>query len=110
MELQESKEASRKGKEELKAHLSFMTEANEAVNLLLKFSQEDNSLINRIKRKYQHWKAKASCYLQHLSFVPWLRGIAWSRGFWWGFENFRTIVMNHGHFRLDVKIVTRDTL
>jgi chromosome segregation ATPase len=92
--------------EEFRARISVLTQANEAVNQLLKASQENCSRIkDKFRKKHRHHKARASRYLQQLSWVPWLREEAWSLGFWWGFENFRTIVLNPTRFLVDIATV-----
>jgi chromosome segregation ATPase len=97
--------------EEFRARISVLTQANEAVNQLLKASQENCSRIkDKFRKKLRHHKARASRYLQQLSWVPWLREEAWTLGFWWGFENLRTIVLNPTRFRVDIATVALNTL
>jgi hypothetical protein len=56
--------------------------------------KDAESRYKRLHKKYHHYKAKAKRYLKQLSLVPWLRDLGWARGFIWGFENYRTLVLN----------------
>jgi len=55
--------------------------------------QESKGACNKLKLKYMHWKAKALRCMKQLSFIPWLRDQVWTRGFHWGFEFFKTSVL-----------------
>jgi hypothetical protein len=99
----------------LETQLSLMTTSYDETTTLLKSSKEKCHHISQLKdkylRKYMYYWAKAISYLQQLSFVPWLLEVAWSHGYWWGFENLKKILRNPMRFpSVDIKTVTRDTL
>jgi hypothetical protein len=98
----------------LETQLSLMTTSYDEATALLKSLKEKCHQISRLKdkylRKYRYYWAKATSYLQQLSFVLWLLEVAWSHRYWWGFENLKKILRNPRPFPgVDIKTVTRDT-
>lgn len=63
--------------------------------------QESKGACNKLKLKYRHWKAKALRYMKELSFVPWQWDQVWTQGFHWGFESFRTLVLQPKRWQID---------
>jgi hypothetical protein len=63
-----------------------------------------------LKRKLSYFKVKAARYFKQLSFLPWLRDHGWARGFNWGFEAFRTLVLHPNLFDFDAGSVKSDFL
>jgi hypothetical protein len=57
-------------------------------------------------KKYHHYKAKAVRYLKQLLLVPWLHDQGWACGFNWGFDNFRTLVLNPHRFNFSPETVS----
>jgi hypothetical protein len=60
----------------------------------LKAQDRSESLLIRLRARYDAGQAKLKSYLKQLSYVPFLRDQSWGRGFKWGFENFRTLLKN----------------
>jgi uncharacterized small protein (DUF1192 family) len=60
----------------------------------LKAQDRSESLLIRLRARYDAGQAKLKSYLKQLSYVPFLRDQSWGRGFNWGFENFRTLLKN----------------
>jgi hypothetical protein len=78
-------------KEKLKAEVERLeAERDKAV----KAQDRSESLLIRLRARYDAGQAKLKCYLKQLSYVPFLRDQSWARGFNWGFENFQTLVKN----------------
>jgi chromosome segregation ATPase len=78
-------------KEKLKADVERLeAERDKAV----KAQDCSESLLIRLRTRYDVGQAKLKRYLKQLSYVPFLRDQSWARGFNWGFENFRTLVTN----------------
>jgi hypothetical protein len=78
-------------KEKLKAEVERLeAERDKAV----KAQDRSESLLIRLRARYDAGQAKLKRYLKQLSYVPFLRDQSWGRGFNWGFENFRTLVKN----------------
>jgi uncharacterized small protein (DUF1192 family) len=63
-------------------------------NKALKAQDHSESLLIRLRDRYDTDRAKLKRYLKQLSYVPHLRDHSWARGCHWGFENFRTLVTN----------------
>ena len=63
-----------------------------------------------LKRQLSYFKVKAARYFKQLSFLPWLRDHSWARGFNWGFEAFRTLVLHPNLFDFEPKTVKSDFL
>jgi uncharacterized small protein (DUF1192 family) len=63
-------------------------------NKALKAQDHSESLLIRLKARYDTDRAKLERYLKQLSYVPHLRDHSWAWGCHWGFENFRTLVTN----------------
>jgi chromosome segregation ATPase len=57
-------------------------------NKALKAQDHSESLLIRLRDRYDIDRAKLKCYLKQLSYVPHLRDHSWARGCHWGFENF----------------------
>ena len=49
-------------------------------------------------------------YLVELSFVRWLCDLLWARGFHWGFENCRHLLINREHYGIDPTTVASNYL
>jgi len=78
-------------KEKLKAEVERLeVERDKAV----KAQDRSESLLIRLRARYDAGQAKLKRYLKQLSYVPFLRDQSWARGFNWGFENFQTLVTN----------------
>jgi hypothetical protein len=78
-------------KEKLKAEVERLeAERDKAV----KAQDRSESLLIRLKARYDAGQVKLKRYLKQLSYVPFLRDQSWARGFNWGLKNFRTLVMN----------------
>jgi uncharacterized small protein (DUF1192 family) len=78
-------------KEKLKVEVERLeAERDKAV----KAQDRSESLLIRLRARYDAGQAKLKRYLKQLSYVPFLRDQSWGRGFNWGFENFRTLVKN----------------
>jgi hypothetical protein len=60
----------------------------------LKAQDRSESLLIKLRARYDVGQAKLKRYLKQLSYVAFLRDQSWGRGFNWGFENFRTLLMN----------------
>jgi uncharacterized small protein (DUF1192 family) len=60
----------------------------------LKAQDHSESLLIRLRTRYDADRVKLKRYQKQLSYAPHLRDLSWSRGCHWGFENFRTLVMN----------------
>jgi uncharacterized small protein (DUF1192 family) len=60
----------------------------------LKAHDHSESLLIRLRNRYDVDRAKLKRYQKQLSYAPHLRDQSWSRGCHWGFENFRTLVTN----------------
>jgi hypothetical protein len=65
--------------------------------------KETYSQYQKLCRKYNHYKAKARRLSNQLSFIHWLRDLAWTLGFNWGFENFRTLALYPTWFNFSPK-------
>jgi uncharacterized small protein (DUF1192 family) len=63
-------------------------------NKAVKAQDHSESLLIRLRARYDTDRAKLKHYLKQLSYVPFLRDQSWGRGCNWGFENFRTLVTN----------------
>jgi hypothetical protein len=59
-----------------------------------KLQKDAESRCKRLQKKYNHYKSKAKQYFKQLNLVPWLRDLSWARSFNWGFENYKTLVLN----------------
>lgn len=57
-------------------------------NKALKAQDHSESLLIRLRDRYDTDRAKLKRYLKQLSYVPHLRDHSWARGCHWGFENF----------------------
>jgi len=78
-------------KDKLKAEVERLeAERDKAV----KAQDHSESLLIRLRARYDAGQAKLKRYLKQLSYVPFLRNQSWARGCNWGFENFRTLVTN----------------
>ena len=60
----------------------------------LKAQDHSESLLIRLRARYDADRAKLKRYQKQLSYAPYLRDQSWGRGCHWGFENFRTLVTN----------------
>lgn len=63
-------------------------------NKAVKAQDHSESLLIRLRTRYDTDRAKLKRYLKQLSYVPHIRDHSWARGCHWGFENFRTLVTN----------------
>jgi chromosome segregation ATPase len=78
-------------KDKLKAEVERLeAERNKAV----KAQDHLESLLIRLRARYDAGQAKLKRYLKQLSYVLFLRDQSWARGCNWGFENFQTLVTN----------------
>jgi uncharacterized small protein (DUF1192 family) len=78
-------------KDKLKAEVEWLeAERNKAA----KAQDHSESLLIRLRARYDADRAKLNRYLKQLSYVPFLRDQSWARGCNWGFENFQTLVTN----------------
>jgi uncharacterized small protein (DUF1192 family) len=78
-------------KDKLKAEVERLeAERDKAV----KAQDHSESLLIRVRARYDADRAKLKRYLKQLSYVPFLRDQSWARGCNWGFENFQTLVTN----------------
>jgi predicted nucleic acid-binding Zn-ribbon protein len=80
-------------------------EAEEDFLEMLHKMEEYEGKCYKLRKRYHHYKAKAARFLKQLSFTPWYRDQSWVKGFRWGFESFRTIVLNPSIFKVDLKTV-----
>jgi hypothetical protein len=78
-------------KEKLKAEVERLEAERDKV---VKEQDCSESLLIRLRARYDAGQAKLKRYLKQLSYVPFLRDQSWARGFNWGFENFQTLVTN----------------
>jgi chromosome segregation ATPase len=70
-------------KEKLKSEVERLeAERDKAV----KAQDRSESLLIRLRARYDAGQAKLNRYLKQLSYVPFLRDQSWARGFNWGFE------------------------
>jgi hypothetical protein len=60
----------------------------------LKAQDHAESLLIRIRGRYDANQEMIKRLLKQLSYVPYIRGFGFGRGFNWGFENFRALVLN----------------
>lgn len=84
--------------------------ANAKKKIASELQKDAESRFNRLRKKYHHYKAKAKRYVKQLILVLWLHDLSWSRGYNWGFENYRTLVLNPQTFSFDLAIVSPFTL
>jgi uncharacterized small protein (DUF1192 family) len=70
----------------------------------VKAQDHSESLLIRLRARYDTDRAKLKRYLKQLSYAPHLRDQSWARGCHWGFENFRTLVTNP-QYKFDPKTV-----
>jgi hypothetical protein len=84
------------GKEEVEEELKAATQRFE----------EAEGRCEYLKKKLSYFQVKAARYFKQLSFLPWLRDHSWARGFNWGFEAFRTLVLNPRLFNFEAKSVS----
>jgi hypothetical protein len=78
-------------KEKLKAEVERLeAERDKAI----KAQDCSESLLIRLRDRYDAGQAKLKRYLKQLSYVPFLRDQCWAQGFNWGFEKFQTLVTN----------------
>jgi predicted nuclease with TOPRIM domain len=54
----------------------------------VKAQDRSESLLIRLRARYEAGQAKLKRYLKQLSYVPFLQDQSWGRGFNWGFKNF----------------------
>jgi uncharacterized small protein (DUF1192 family) len=88
-------------KDKLKAEVERLeAERDKAV----KAQDHSESLLIRLRTRYDADRAKLKRYLKQLSYVPFLRDQSWARGCNWGFENFQTLVTNH-QYKFDPEMV-----
>jgi chromosome segregation ATPase len=59
----------------------------------LKAQDHAESLLIRIRERYDANQEKIKRVLKQLSYVPYIRDFGFGRGFNWGFENFRALVL-----------------
>jgi chromosome segregation ATPase len=70
-------------KEKLKAEVERLEAKRDKA---LKAQDRSESLLIRLRARYDAGQAKLKRYLKQLSYVPYLRDQSWGRGFNWGFE------------------------
>jgi len=63
-------------------------------NKAVEAQDHSESLLIRLRARYDTDRAKLKRYLKQLSYVRHLRDQSWALGCNWGFENFRTLVTN----------------
>jgi chromosome segregation ATPase len=78
-------------KEKLKAEVERLEAKRDKA---VKAQDHSESLLIRLRARYDAGQEKLKCYLKQLSYVPFLLDQSWARGFNWGFENFQTLVKN----------------
>jgi chromosome segregation ATPase len=78
-------------KEKLKAEVERLEAEREKA---VKAHYRSESLLIRLRARYDAGQAKLQHYLKQLSYMPYLRDQSWGRGFNWGFKKFRTLVKN----------------
>jgi hypothetical protein len=61
----------------------------------LKAQDHAENLLIRIQGRYEANQERIKRLLKQLSYVPYIRDFGFGRGFNWGFENFRTLVLEH---------------
>jgi hypothetical protein len=98
--LSEEARLAKAGKEEVEDKLKTATQRFE----------EAEGKCEYLKKKLSYFKVKAARYFKQLSFLPWLRDHSWARGFNWGFEAFRTLVLHPNLFDFEAESVKSDFL
>jgi chromosome segregation ATPase len=86
--------------EEVRLAKAEKEEVEEKLKAATQRFEEAEGKCEYLKKKLSFFQIKAARYFKQLSFLPWLRDHSWARGFNWGFEAFRTLVLNPQHFTL----------